>query len=129
MRFLALNEVLALHRLIIQQSGGTLGIINLKALESALAQPRLTFGETDLYPSIAEKASILGYSLIKNHPFLDGNKRIGHAAMEVFLLLNGLEIQATVDEQETMVMQVASGKIAREEFTIWLQDHLPGKEN
>jgi death on curing protein len=66
----------------------------------------------------------LAISLIQNHPFLDGNKRTGHAAMEVFLLLNHCEIQASVDEQERVVLQVASGKMDREAFTLWLRDHV-----
>lgn len=67
-----------------------------RRLESALIQPRMTFGGEELYPTIIEKASALGYSIIKNHPFIDGNKRAGHAAMEVFLVLNGFEISASI---------------------------------
>ena len=74
--------------------------MHLPALESALAQPQMTFGGEDLYPTLVDKAAALGYALIKNHPFLDGNKRTGHAAMEVFLVLNGYEIHADVEEQE-----------------------------
>ncbi len=92
MRFLTLNEVLALHSQLISLFGGTSRIRDLGSLESAIAQPRMTFGGEDLYPSVAEKAAALGYSLIKNHPFVDENKRVGHAAMEVFLVLNGFEI-------------------------------------
>ncbi len=80
MRYLTLNEVLRLYQDIIQQSGGTPGIRDLDALESALAQPRQTFAGDDLYPSLVEKAATLGYLLIQNHPFVDGNKRLGHAA-------------------------------------------------
>lgn len=101
-----------------------MGILNLGALESALAQPRITFGGSELYPSVVEKAAALGYLLIQNHPFLDGNKRTGHAAMEVFLLLNGFEIQASVDEQERIVLQLASGELDREAFTRWLREHV-----
>jgi death-on-curing protein len=122
-RYLTLNEVLELHGQIISRSGGTPGILNLNSLESALAQPRMTFGDTDLYPTIAEKASALGFSLIRNHPFVDGNKRSGHAAMEVFLVLNGFEIRASVDEQEQIVLQVASGELERDNFTAWLKAH------
>ena len=104
MRYPTLSEVLELHEQIISRSGGIPGILNLNALESALGQPRMTFGGTDLYPTIAEKASALGFSLIKNHPFVDGNKRSGHAAMEVFLVLNGFEIRAPVDVQEQVVL-------------------------
>ncbi|GIK36450.1 MAG: death-on-curing protein [Chloroflexota bacterium] len=129
MRYLNLNEVLELYRLIMEQSGGATGIHNLSVLESALAQPRMSFGGEELYPTIVEKASILGFSLIKNHPFLDGNKRIGHAAMETFLILNGYEIQASIDEQEKVILQVASGEIARNEFTDWLRAHMIEKQS
>jgi death-on-curing protein len=120
-RYLTLTEVLELHGQIISQSGGTPGVLNLNALESALAQPRMTFGGTDLYPTITEKAATLGFSLIKNHPFVDGNKRTGHAALEVFLVLNGFEIRAPVDEQERIILQVASGELDRDKFTAWLK--------
>jgi len=124
MRYLSLGEVLQLYRQIIAQSGGTQGIRDLDALESALAQPRVTFGGQELYPTIIEKTSALGFSLIQNHPFVDGNKRAGHAAMETFLVLNGFEIDASVDEQERTVLQVASGKLERDEFTAWLRGHI-----
>ena len=71
-----------------------------------------------------EKATALGYSLIQNHSFLDGNKRTGHAALEVFLFLNGFEITAAVDEQERTILQVASGEMDREALTAWLRDHV-----
>ena len=121
MRYLNLNEVLELHRRVMTQSGSTVGIHSLSGLEAALAQPRMTFGGADLYPTMVEKASALGFSLIQNHPFVDGNKRTGHAAMEVFLILNGFELEAVVDEQERIILQVASGEMKREEFTEWLR--------
>lgn len=127
MRYLTLSEVLELHRRVIRQSGGALGVLNLGGLESALAHPRMTFGGKELYPAVVEKAVALGYSLIQNHPFLDGNKRTGHAAMEVFLVLNGFEIRSSVDEQERIILQVASGEMDREKFTIWLRDHVAAK--
>jgi death-on-curing protein len=96
---------------IIAQSGGLQGIRDSGALESALAQPRMTFGSRELYPTLVEKASALGFSLIQNHPFVDGNKRTGHAAIEIFLVLNGFEIDASVDEQEQIILQVAVGKL------------------
>jgi len=88
-RYLNLEELLELHRMVLRQSGGTPGLRDPNGLESALAQPRMTFGGEDLYPSLVEKAAALGFSLVMNHPFIDGNKRIGHAAMETFLVLNG----------------------------------------
>jgi death-on-curing protein len=124
MRYLILSEVLHLYRRIIGQSGGTLGIRDVGALESALAQPRMTFGSRDLYPTVVEKAASLCFSLIANHPFVDGNKRIGHAAMEVFLILNGYELDAPVDEQERIILQIASGELDRHALAEWLRDHI-----
>ena len=127
MRYLTLAEALELHRRIIQQSGGAPGVRDLGALESAVAQPRMTFGGSDLYPGIVEKAAALGYCLIQNHPFVDGNKRVGHAAMETFLVLNRHEIAASVDEQEQVVLAVASGTLTREGLIQWLRDHPSGR--
>jgi death-on-curing protein len=124
MRYLALNEVLDLYRQVMDQSGGAVGIRDLNALESAVAQPRMTFGGQGLYPTVVEKASALGFSLVMNHPFVDGNKRIGHAAMETFLVLNGFEINASVDEQERVISQLAVSDLDRDEFTKWLRTHI-----
>jgi death-on-curing protein len=106
------------------QYGGASGIHNIAALESALAQPRQSFGGSDLYPSLAEKAAALGFSLIQNHAFVDGNKRIAHAVMETFLVLNGHEFQAGVAEQETVILEVAAGIRDRDSFTVWVQQHI-----
>jgi death on curing protein len=92
-------------------------------LESAIAQPRMTFGGEELYPSLLEKAAALGFSIIMNHPFVDGNKRTGHAATETFLVLNRMEINASVDEQERVVLEIASGELGREAFVEWLQQN------
>jgi death on curing protein len=89
-----------------------------------LAQPRMTFGGQELYPTLVEKAAALGFSLIKNHPFVDGNKRTGHAVMELFLTLNDQTLTAGVDEQVDIVVQVASGKISREGLVDWLRAHV-----
>ena len=123
MRYLGLKDVLELHRLLLRASGGLAGVRDLGMLESAVAQPLMTFGGQDLYPTLADKAAALGFSLIKNHPFNDGNKRVGHAALETFLVLNGYEIAADVDEQERVILGVAAGEIDREAFTGWLRAH------
>ncbi len=120
MRYLTLNEVLTLHDRLIAQTGGSFGVRDIGRLESSLAQPRMTFDGVELYPTLVEKAATLGFSIIQNHPFLDGNKRTGHAAMEIFLFLNGFEIRSSTDEQEKAVLQVASGKMSREEFSGWV---------
>ena len=124
MRFLTLPEVLEIHRQVIAQTGGAPGIRDLGALESAVAQPRQTFGGEDLYPTLAEKSSALAFSLIQNHPFVDGNKRTGHAALETFLMLNGHELHATVDEAERVILGVAASRLTRENLVRWIQDHL-----
>jgi len=123
-RFLTADEVVALHRLVVDQSGGARGIRDPAALASAVAQPRMTFDGRDLYPTLVEQAAAIGFSLVSNHPFVDGNKRIGHAAMETFLLLNGLELLATVDEQEKIVLGLAAGSVKRAAFTEWVQSHI-----
>lgn len=124
MRYLTVGEVLEIYSRVMEQSGGGVGILDLGALESAVAQPRMMFNGEELYPTITEKASALGFSLIQNHPFIDGNKRAGHAALETFLMLNGYEISASVDEQVDIVLGVASGKIDRDTFTAWLRSHI-----
>lgn len=124
MRYLTVGEVLEIYSRVMEQSGGSVGILDLGALESAVAQPRMTFNGEELYPTIVEKVSALGFSLIQNHPFVDGNKRTGHAAMEAFLMYNGYEISASVDEQAEIVLGVASGKLDRQVFTDWLRDHI-----
>lgn len=123
-RHLTLGEVAALHRAIIESSGGATGIRDLGALESALAQPRATFDGADLHTSLHAKAAALGFSLSLNHPFLDGNKRVAHASMEAFLILNGFEIVAPVDEQERLMLDLAAGDVTREQLTEWLEKHL-----
>ena len=123
MRWLQLAEVLELHRRLIDQSGGAAGIRDLGLLEASLAQPRQTFGDIDLYPELIEKAAGLGFSLIQNHPFVDGNKRIGHAAMEITLVLNGVELVASVDSAEAAVLAVAICELNREAFTSWVKAH------
>jgi death-on-curing protein len=124
MRYLTVGEVLNIYSRVIKQSGGGVGIRDLGALESAVAQPRMTFNGEELYPTMIEKASALGFSLIQNHPFMDGNKRTGHAAMETFLMLNGYEISASVNEQVDIVLGVASGNMNRNTFTDWLKEHI-----
>jgi len=108
-RYLSVTEVLDLHRRLLDTSGGRPGLRDRGALVSAVRQPQMQFGGEELYSSLAEKAAALGYALIQNHPFVDGNKRVGHASMEVFLRLNGWQINASVDRQERLILDVAAG--------------------
>lgn len=123
MRYLTLGEVVALHRAVIESTGGATGLRDLPALESAIAQPRATFDDVDLHPTVTGKAAALAYSLALNHPFVDGNKRVAHAAMEVFLALNGVELRAGLDEQETLFLNLAAGQSSRPELENWLEQH------
>lgn len=120
-RYLTLDQVIRLHDQIIEQSGGTPGIRDLGLLESAVAQPRMSYGGQDLYPTLIEKATALGFSLVMNHAFVDGNKRIGYSGMETFLVINKMEIVASVDEQEATILALTAGSLDREGFTQWLK--------
>jgi death on curing protein len=123
-RYVTLPEVVELHRRLLQATGGAPGIRDLGALESAVAQPKAVFDSAELYPALVEKAAALCFSLIQNHPFLDGNKRVGHAAMETFLVLNGAEVDARVDDQEGVILDLAAGRIDRIQLVDWLHQHL-----
>ena len=123
MRFLSLGEVLALHQRILATSGGRPGIRDLGAILSGLSQPKTSAGGEDAYPTLFDKAAALGYSLVRNRGFIDGNKRVAHAAMETFLVLNGLEISASVEEQERLMMSLAAGEFSREALANWLQSN------
>jgi len=123
MRYLALAEVVELHRRL-EATGGATGIRDLAALESAITQPKLTFAGADLYPTLVEKAAALCFSLVANHPFVDGNKRVGHAAMATFLVLNGMDVQAGLDDQEHVMLDLAAGRIDRGDLTAWLRQHV-----
>jgi death-on-curing protein len=120
MRLLSLGEVFALHRRILAQTGGAPGVRDLNAIASAVSQQRVSAGGVDAYPTIIEKAAALAYSLVGNHGFVDGNKRVGHAAMEVLLVLNGVELAASVDEQEQLMLSLAAGEVSRIKLVEWL---------
>lgn len=124
MRFLTLPEVLELQQRVVAASGGAVGVRDLGSVASAIAQPEMVFDGKELYPSLEEKAAALCYSLVMNHPFVDGNKRIGHAAMEVFLILNGFDLVASVDDSEKAILNLAASKSSREELVAWVKSHL-----
>ena len=125
MRYVTLGEVVELHRLLLlQATGGATGTRDFGVLQSVVAQPKAIFGGSDLYPALVEKAAALCFSLVQGHPFLDGNKRVGHAAMDTFLVLNGTEIDASVDDQERLILDLAAGRIGRSQLTDWLRLHL-----
>ena len=110
-RYLTLAEVLELHRTVMERWGGAGGIRDINALESALAQPRQSFGGQDLYPDLATKAAALCFSLVLNHPF-------------VAQLLRQLLERATVDEQEQLMLRLAAGQLKRDALAEWVKQHI-----
>lgn len=124
MTYLTTDEVIQLHEWLIAQSGGSAGIRDRGLIDSAVYQPQATFAGHELNPTLTEKAAAFGFSLARNHGFIDGNKRIAHAAMETFLVRNGFELNADVDEQEAVFLQLAAGTLMREQFIEWVRQHM-----
>ena len=122
-RFFTLAEIIRLQQWIIQTTGGKSGVLDLRAIDSAVAQPQMTFGGADFYPTVIDKAAALGFSLIKNHGFDDGNKRIGYMAARMFLRMNKHDLTGTVDEKAAVIFALAASEIGREEFTEWVRAH------
>jgi death on curing protein len=118
--YLTLDEVLAIHAHQIARYGGRLGMRDRSLLESALAMPRAAFAGQDLHESLAEKGAAHLFHLVKNHPFVDGNKRVGLAACLTFLRLNGVTVRATDDELVNLVLGVAAGSWSKAEVAVFL---------
>ena len=123
MEYLTPAEVLLLHALLIQRTGGTSGVRDMGLLESALARPQAAFGQDDLYPDLWSKAAALMHSLIKNHPFVDGNKRTALTATGVFLELNGHRLATSNEAVLEFTRQAATGEIELAEIADWLEAH------
>lgn len=123
MKILSKEQLIRLHDDVVSSSGGSLGIRDKGLLESAINAPFQTFDGKALYSSLVEKVARLGYGLIKNHPFVDGNKRIGTHAMLVFLDINGVSLEYEDDDIINTILGVASGKIDEDQLVAWLQNH------
>jgi death-on-curing protein len=124
-----LEEIEQIHKTLIEFFGGSQGIRDLSALQSALARPFQTFENKDLHPTPIYKAAALIESILINHPFIDGNKRTGYVAMRSFLISNSLDIYATQDEKYEFVINIASGKIRFGEIVEWLDGHTIEQKN
>lgn len=123
MKKLSKEQVLMLHAELLRETGGAEGLRDEGLLDSALNAPFQTFGDTDVFPSLQQKGARLGYGLICNHAFVDGNKRIGTHVMLVFLALNGIELEYTQEELSDMVLGVASGELQFEDMVKWIIKH------
>ena len=121
--FLTLDEALAIHAHQIERYGGALGLRDRGLLESALAMPEATFAGEYLHPSLPEQAAAYLFHLVKNHPFVDGNKRVGLASSLAFLRLNGIRIRATDDDLVDLVMGVAEGRQTKADVAVFLREH------
>ena len=120
---LSKNQIIKLHSQLIQETGGTDGIRDEGLLESVLAEPFQSFSGTDIYPSLQQKAARLGYGLVKNHAFIDGNKRIGAHVMLVFLALNKIELTYTQDELSDTFLKIAAGELSQQDLLHWIIIH------
>ncbi len=120
---LSKTQILLLHEQLIAETGGSSGLREEGMLDSALNAPFQTFGGEDAYPSLQQKAARLCFGLVKNHPFVDGNKRIGAHVMLVFLALNGIELQYTQTELSDVILQLAAGTIQSSDLLDWILTH------
>ena len=120
---LSKTQILLLHEQLIAETGGSSGLRDEGMLDSALNAPFQTFGGEDAYPSLQQKAARLCFGLVKNHPFVDGNKRIGAHVMLVFLALNGIELQYTQTELSDVILQLAAGTLQFSDLLDWILTH------
>ena len=117
------DKVLLLHQLLTQETGGCAGVRDFNLLDSALESAYQTFDGKELYPTKQEKAARIGYSLVANHAFVDGNKRIGIHVMLTFLSVNGIPLDPTDDELIRVGLSLADGSMKYEELLQWIKDN------
>lgn len=123
-QYLSLEQVLEIHTAQIERYGGGAGCRDVGRVEAAVGRPAQTFGGEDLYPDMASKAAALMESLVMNHPFVDGNKRVGAHAAIVFLVLNGYRLVSSSADLVGITLALASGKVLVEKLTIWFRQRI-----
>lgn len=119
-----INEVLELHKMLIEKYGGANGVRDLGLLEAAINAPFMGFGDYEFYPTPEQKAAVVLHRIIQNHPFIDGNKRTGYSLMRIILRNNKLDIQATPKDKYDFVINVASGKMSDNEIVLWIYNRV-----
>ena len=123
MKKLKLDQIIKLHEMLLKETGGSPGLRDVSLLESAINSPFQTFDKVSLYPTLERKAARLGYAIVKNHPFLDGNKRLGLLAMLTFLEINGIELQYTDKELIKIGLALADGTFSEKQLLTWISFH------
>ncbi|MEM9887887.1 MAG: type II toxin-antitoxin system death-on-curing family toxin [Bacteroidota bacterium] len=121
---ITLEKVLTIHSLALDKFGGSEGVRDMNLLDSAIKRPFATFDGQELYPKATDKAAAIIESIVKNHPFSDGNKRTGYILMRFILLKAGIDVEATEDEKYDFVIRIAESKMAFEEIKLWIEDRL-----
>ena len=123
------EQIFSLYEMLLQKTGGSSGVVNESLMDSAVNSIWQTFDGVELYPTLEEKGARLGYSLVRNHSFADGNKRIGILAMLTFLSVNGVEISCTDEELVETGLNLASGLMDSEALLAWLREHSAVKDS
>lgn len=121
---ITIEEVLLIHKQVISKFGGSFGVRDYNLLEAAIQRPFATFDEIELYPNIEDKASAIIESIVKNHPFIDGNKRTGYVLMRYLLLKSGKDIYASSDEKYNFVIEIAKGNTEIEDIQRWIKNKI-----
>jgi death-on-curing protein len=119
--YLSVAQLQRLHQMQLRAFGGAPGLRDRGGLEAATARPQMTFGGDDLYPDLAAKAAALMHSIVMNHPFVDGNKRVGAMAAELFLSVNGRRLEAPDEALLDLSFAVARGEVSAEALAIWIR--------
>ena len=122
-----LEDVLKIHDFLINKFGGSQDIRDLSLLKSAISRPYQTFNQEDLYKNPIEKAAAIIESIIRNHPFIDGNKRTGYVLMRLILMDHGLDIKANYNDKYDFVISIASGNLNYDQIKEWIKDHVVKK--
>lgn len=123
MKYLTIQQVLAIHDLAVKKYGGSHGIRDMGLVDSAVARPKSTFGGADLYPGIFEKAGALLQSLLKNHPFVDGNKRTALTSAAIFLKMNVYYLENAHKQEVEFALKVDNEHLEVEQIASWLKKH------
>ncbi len=123
MKTVGFRQALWIYRRVIEETGGDVGIRDESLLRSALGRPETSFGGQDLYPALFEKAAALAESIARNHPFLDGNKRMALACLQVLLRMNGFQVKTSQEAKVHLILQIVAKEVTVQDGAGWLEKH------